>query len=194
MSGRLEPKFEWAVTNVEDFQKRLKRLGEVTNDFRIPFRLIASDFYRSQKQIFGLKSQGLYEDLSTKPFTAWWEKPVVHYEYGYKQYKAAKVGFVYPILVGKTRDLADSTLSKSHRYSIFNLDRANLEIGSSVPYGKYHQSDRKPRTKIPQRKFVFIDGGRNDRSRGSGINGRRDRWVNIIEDHYMQLVIGSVYI
>lgn len=189
--SRLDPKFEWAIQNVEDFQRRLKRLSEVSNDFRIPFRLIASDFYRSQKQLFSLKSQGMYEDLSEKPFLAFWEKPARYYEYGYKEYKAKHVGFIYPILVGKTRDLSESTLSKSHRYSIFNLDRQNLEMGSSVPYGKYHQSDR-PRKKIPQRKFVFIDGGKGDKSRGSGINGRRDRWLNIIDEHYMQLLTGKI--
>lgn len=189
--SRFDNKFEWAIINVEDFQRRLKRLGEVSSDFRIPFRLIASDFYRSQKQLFSLKSQGLYEDLSEKPFLAYWEKPATYYEYGYKEYKQKHVGFIYPILVGATRDLSESTLRKDHRYSIFNLNRTNLEIGSSVPYGKYHQSDA-PRKKIPQRKFVFIDGGRNDRSRGSGINGRRDRWINIIDDHYLQLITGEI--
>lgn len=192
--GRFDNKFEWSVSNVEDFQRRLARLAEVSNDFRIPFRLIASDFYRSQKQIFSLKGAGLYEDLSEKPFTAGWENALgygAYYGGGYKEYKQVNVGFVYPILVGATRDLSQSILTRTNRYSIFNLNRQELNIGSSVPYGKYHQSDS-PRSKIPQRKFVFIDGGRGDKSIGSGINGRRDRWANIIDDHYYQLLTGSI--
>lgn len=191
--GRFDNQFEWTIANEKLFQEKLKKLGTATSDFRIPFRLIASDFYRSQKQIFGLKSQGMYEDLSEKPFFAWWEKGALkrEYEMGYKEYKYAKLGFVYPILVGKTKDLSNSTLSNSHRYSIFYLAKQELHIGSSVPYGKYHQSDE-PRKKIPQRKFVFIDGGKGDRSMGSGINGRSDRWTMIINEHLNQLLTGSI--
>jgi len=61
-------------------------------------------------------------------------------------------------------------------------------IGSSVPYGKYHQSDL-PRKRLPQRKFIFIDGGKGDRSK-DGVNGRRERWINIIDTHIDQLING----
>lgn len=186
--------FNWAIENVKDFNRRLDRLAEVSNDFRIPFRLISSDFYRSQKQLFSLKGAGMFTDLSEKPFYATWENALgfgAYYGGGYKEYKSVNLGFVYPILVGRTKDLSQSTLTKTHPYSIFYLDRQQLQIGSSVPYGKYHQSD-KERKKIPQRKFVFIDGGKGDKSRGSGINGRRDRWTNIIDDHFLQLLTGEI--
>jgi hypothetical protein len=192
--GRFDNKFEWSIANEELFQERLKNLGDATSDFRIPFRLISSDFYRSQKQLFSLKSQGMYEDLSEKPFTAWWPNKRgigAFFQYGYKEYKQSELGFIYPILVGKTRDLSESTLSNRHRYSIYSLGRQELQIGSSVPYGKYHQSD-KARRKIPQRKFVFIDGGEGDTSRGSGINGRSERWTMIINTHLNQLITGRV--
>lgn len=194
MDNRLDPKFEWTIANNEKFQESLTKLGQAVSDFRIPFKLISSDFYRSQKQLFSLKSQGMYEDLSTKPFLAWWKNKAgagTFFEYGYKQYKESELGFVYPILVGATRDLSESTLSNKHRYSIFYLSRQELQIGSKVPYGKYHQSD-KPRKKIPQRKFIFIDGGAGDRSSGSGINGRSERWTNIINEHINQLLTGSI--
>lgn len=186
--------FEWTIQNVNDFQERLDRLAQHSSDFRIPFRLISSDFYRSQRQLFLLQSAGMYEDLSTKPFLAFWQNKngfASYYAGGYKEYKQVNLGFTYPILVGKTRDLANSTLGKSHRYSVFFLGKQELQIGSSVPYGKYHQSD-KPRTKIPQRKFIFIDGGEGDKSKGSGINGRRERWLSIIDTHLEQLISGSI--
>jgi len=166
--------FDWSIENSEVFQKKLDALGKQTADFRIPFKLISSDFYRSQKQLFGLKSKGLYEDL--KPRT--------------KAFKLRHVGFVYPILK-LTGDLADSTLSPTARYALHFIGRKELTIGTSIPYGKYHQSD-KPRDTIPQRKFVFITGGKGDRSKDSGINGRRERWTSIIQDHITQLITGRV--
>lgn len=175
MVANLGNNFNWEIENQKAFAEQLDRLGKVTNDFRIPFRIIASDFYRSQRQLFTLQSKGLYEDLSDK----------------YKPQKQRVVGFIYPILVGKTRDLANSTLSKDHRYSIFSLYRQELTIGTSVPYGKYHQSD-KPRTKLPQRKFIFITGGTGDKSKDSGIYGRRERWLFIIDTHIKQLISGEI--
>lgn len=167
--------FDWTIENNKDFQKKIDELGKATNDFRIPFRLISSDFYRSQKQLFSLKGAGLFTDLSPR----------------YKKTKQRSVGFVYPILVGKTDNLSVSTLTNSHPYSIFRIDKKSLELGSSVPYGKYHQSD-KPRNKIPQRKFVFITGGKGDMSKDSGINGRRERWLFILDTHIKQLITGEI--
>lgn len=194
VAGTKRNLFQWSVINVTEFKERLDKLATATDDFRIPFKLISSDFYRSQKQLFQLKGPGLYKDLSTKPFLAFWQNKngfASYYAGGYKEYKLINLGFVYPILVGKTKDLSESTLRKDHKYSIFFLGKQELNIGSSVPYGKYHQSDR-PGTKIPQRKFIFIDGGEGDKSRGSGINGRRERWLAIIDTHVEQLITGSI--
>ena len=168
--------FKWTIQNNEDFQRRLDKLGTATNDFRIPFRLISSDFYRSQKQLFNLSGPGLYEDLSDN----YWPQ------------KQKKLGFIYPILLGETGDLSDSTLGRNHRYSIFFLGRKELQIGTSVPYGKYHQSDKVGQGIIPQRKFVFITGGAGDKSKDSGINGRRERWISIIDTHVDQLLSGKI--
>ena len=173
--GRLSSnKFAWEIANQLEIKHTLDRLGAVTNDFRIPFLLISSDFYRSQRKLFTLQSPGLYEDLSPK----------------YKPVKQKKSGFIYPILVGKTRKLSNSTLGHNNEYSVFRLDRNTLTIGSSVPYGKYHQSDE-ARTKIPQRKFIFIDGGSGDTSKDS-FNGRRERWINIVQTHINQIVLGRI--
>ncbi len=183
--------FDWTIQNNKDFESALNRLGKETSDFRVPFKLIASDFYLSQKQIFNLKSEGLYP-------------PLGGFNHGYvtddgrtrrekaEDDKELKTGHNwFPILYGMTGNLRDSTLSKNHRYSIFNMGRKYLEIGTSVPYGKYHQSDQ-PRKKIPYRKFVFITGGLGDRSKDSGIFGRRERWISIIDDHVTQLVSGEI--
>ena len=168
--------FKWTIENNEAFKNKLDDLGKQTNDFRIPFRLISSDFYRSQKQLFGLDSAGLFEDLSDN----YWPQ------------KQKKLGFIYPILLGETGDLSESTLGRNHKHSIFFLGRKELQIGSSVPYGKYHQSDKLGKGIIPQRKFVFITGGKGDLSKDSGIHGRRERWINIIGTHLDQLITGKI--
>jgi len=186
--------FEWTIENDIAFANGLDRLGRATNDFTIPFKLISSDFYRSNRKLFTLQGKGLYQDLSEKPFRAFWQNKngfASYYAGGYKEYKKVNYGFTYPILVGESRVLSNSILGGRNKHSIFTLRKQELLLGSSVPYGKYHQSDA-ARTKIPQRKFVFIDGGPADKSKDSSINGRRERWLNIINDHVIQLVSGEV--
>lgn len=172
--ARLDNQFEWSLINHKEIYDRLDKMGKVTGDFRIPFTLIANDFYKSQRKIFMLKGPGRYVDLTPK----------------YKKRKKKEVGFAYPILL-KTGRLANSTLGPSNRDSVFSLTRNSLVMGSSTPYGIYHQSDAFPRRKIPQRKFIFIDGGPGDKAQ-DGVNGRRERWLNIIQSHVNQIVLGRI--
>lgn len=184
--------FEFSFENAEAFRQALDRLGQVTSDFRIPFRLVASDFYRSQKQLFKLQSAGLYNPLGGFNYNA---------PSGYgnqtkrdraEALKEKRTGRPWnPILYGETGNLKNSTLSPSHKYSIFFVGRQEMQLGTSVPYGEFHQSDE-PRSVIPFRKFVFIDGGPADRSKGSGLSGRRERWISIFDDHLKQLISGRV--
>lgn len=189
--GERGTSFDFTIQNREEFKRALDRLARETDDFRIPFRLIASDFYRSQKKLFGLQSEGLYNPLGGFDYNERLPSGITRRRAA-EDKKERETGHSWnPILYGKTGDLRDSTLGRNHRYSIFLLARQELQIGTSVPYGKFHQSDG-VRKKIPQRKFIFIDGGPADRSRDSSINGRRERWLNIINDHVLQLISGSV--
>jgi len=183
--------FDWTISNIKEFDAAIERLGAATNDFRIPFRLIASDFYRSQRKLFKLQSEGLYNPLGGFGYNKIAANGLTRRQNAENR-KEKETGHPWnPILFGKTGDLRDSTLSKSHRYSLFHLGKQNMEIGTTVPYGKYHQSNG-ARSKIPQRQFVFIDGGPADRSQDSSINGRRERWLNIMNDHVIQLITGEV--
>lgn len=183
--------FNWSITNVEDFKRGLDKLAKATSDFRIPFRLIASDFYISQRKLFLLQGTGLYPPLGGFGFSII-EANGLSRRRNAEDKKERLTGHPWaPILFGKTGDLRDSTLSKNHRFSKFFLGRQELAIGSNVPYGKYHQSDQ-PGPVMPFRKFIFIDGGPADRSQDSSINGRRERWLDIINDHVEQLVTGRV--
>lgn len=184
--------FDFAVENSEAFEKAIERLGKATSDFRIPFTLIASDFYRSQRKLFTLQSEGLYNPLGGFNYN----QPSGFGNQTKREraetLKEKRTGHAWnPILYGETGDLRDSTLKRNHRYSIFNLGKQELLIGTSVPYGKFHQSGQ-PRKKMPYRKFIFIDGGPADTSRDASISGRRDRWLNILNDHVLQLIKGEV--
>lgn len=175
--------FEFVIENEKEFEAALNKLGKETGDFRIPFRLIASDFYRSQKIIFKLKSRGLYEPLGGR-------NPKEVLPNGETKRQAAerakrrRAGIVYPLLEGDNQNLKDSTLGPGHKHSVFELGRRNLSIGTSTPYGIHHQEGTKF---MHQRKFIFIDGGSGDASKSSRITGRRERWLKIIDTHIEEL-------
>lgn len=57
--------------------------------------------------------------------------------------------------------------------SIVRIGKKAMILGTKVPHGVYHQSDE-PRSKIPQRKFLFID------------DARRKRWIRIIDDEVVR--------
>lgn len=166
--------FDFDKINQKKLEGLLDLLGEQINDFRIPFMLMASAYYRGRKRIFTLKSSGLYQDLSPE----------------YKKRKKRRLGFAYPILRGVNRNIEGSITSNSHKYSVFHLDKSELVIGTKVPYGKYHQSDA-PRTRIPLRKFLFLSGGPQDKSKDAGI-GDIGTFQAIIETHIKQLIEGAI--
>lgn len=172
--------------NDKAFINGLRRLKESTDDFRIPFGLIGKDFFKSNKIIFGLKGPGLYPPLGgfnpgEKQKNGKTKREIA------EEKKKKRVGFAYPLLVGETKALSKSLLSENAPGSEFFAGRQTLVMGTSIEYAKFHQSDRTPRTKLPQRKMVFISGGPAERSRDSRIAGRRERWLNIINDYIKQV-------
>ena len=177
-----EPVTSFIIANDKEFLSAIDRLSKTTSDFRIPFGLIAKDFYRSNRKIFTLKSAGLYQDLAPASGD-------INTTSNYKARKQREVGFTYPILV-KEGELAASLVSPQGAGAELFIGRNELIMGTSVDHAKYHQSDE-PRTKIPQRKVVFIDGGPAEKARDASIAGRRERWTNIVFDYERQLLTGS---
>ena len=176
--------FKWAIQNEIDFARTLDRYATVASDFTPAFIPIAADWYRGNRQIFTLQSAGLYQDLSPTqgaPTTT----------SNYKEQKKKKLGFAYPILVGESRKLSNSILGKTNKGSIFTMRKRELSMGTSIDYAKYHQSDDVRRV-MPQRKFVFISGGIADKARGAAFSGRRERWLNIVNDQIVQKITGRV--
>jgi hypothetical protein len=157
----------YIVDNDKSFRAAIQRAADATGDLRVPFALISADFYRSEQAIFALKSPGQYPDY------------VGGEKSRYAKAKEKKVGFRYPLLVRSGR-LSASVLGPSNPGSINIVGPTELDIGTTVPYGIYHQSDA-PRTKIPLRKFLFI-GPEAPQFATSDQTGRPERWMNILND------------
>lgn len=160
----------YEVDNDRSFRNALERAAEVTKDLRIPFGLISADFYKSQQSIFSLKGPGKYPPFKVNKD----EK-----ESKYAKRKKKKYGFDYPLLVA-SGSLASSLLGPSNNGSINLIGPLSMIIGTSIPYGIYHQSDE-PRSKMPLRKFLFI--GPESTQGTDKTQGRLYRWNIILQDH-----------
>ncbi len=162
----------YEVDNDKSFRKALAKASEVTQDFRVPFGLIMSDFYKSEAAIFKLQGPGKYPPFQGK----------IDPETGMTKYQAekkAKVGHDYPLLV-RTGALSASLLGPNNKGSVSKITPLSLTFGTSIPYGIYHQSDE-PRKRVPLRKFLFI-GPEAPEFVGMA-QGRLERWLGIIEYH-----------
>ncbi len=173
----------YIVENDEAFARGLDRLAKTVTDFRIPFGLIAKDFYQGNKRVFSLKSEGRYPPLGgfNHQRTVQYGGLSVSKGELAEERKKRLVGFAYPLLVRKGR-LAASLIDPSDPETVKIITSKSLTLGTAVPYAIYHQSD-KPRRKIPLRKPVFIDGGPVDNT-----SGRRETWLNILNSYVLSKI------
>ena len=155
--------------NTEKFNAFLKDAIKKTKKLGPAFQSIGRGFYKEERSIFKMRGPGGYNDLSRST----------------KKQKRRKYGFEYPILKA-TGDLAKSITTNTSPDSIYSIGQTHLKIGTKIPYGIYHQSDR-PRSKIPLRKFVFISGRGPGFPGGKVFYGRYERWTRIIQDHIQQV-------
>lgn len=166
----------YSIENDRAFKAALDRAMKATQDLRIPFGLISADFYKSQQAIFKLQGPGQYPDFAGP-------KVGDTGKTRYQLKKRDKYGREYPLLFA-TGSLANSTLGPNNKGSINKITALSLIIGSSIPYGVYHQSDGE-RKKLPLRKFLFI-GPEASRYATSDQMGRLERWLNILNDHLLK--------
>ena len=158
----------YSVDNDKSFRNALDRAAQVTNYLRIPFTIIAADFYRSQAAIWKLKGPGQYPDLSPN----------------YKPRKLNKTGFIYPIL--KRNGFLEAAASiQGGPGNITRIQPLTLEMGvdeKSVPYAIFHQMGTK---KMPMRKFLFI-GPEAIQFASSEQVGRLERWMGTLNEFIAQ--------
>lgn len=153
------------VDNDRRFRNAVQRAAKAIGDLTVPLGFIAIDFYKSEQAIFKLQSPGQYPDFKNGGPQS-----------RYAQLKQKKVGFKYPLLV-RTGRLATSLLGKGNAGNVTQISRISLTVGTTVPYGIYHQSD-KARPVMPLRKFLFI--GPESTFATNEQKGRLDRWTKIL--------------
>lgn len=176
------------IDNDVAFQAGLDRMARATNDFRVPFNLIRAHWYKGNRKIFTLKSSGLYPDYGGFNPSAVEANGLSRRELA-KSKKMHEVGFVYPMLVRRSRRLMRSLISDNASGSESFVGRKVLSMGTSISYAKYHQSDR-PRKTLPQRKIIFIDGGPAETAKDALVSGRREAWLNIMNDYINDFLEG----
>lgn len=165
----------YSVDNDKKFRSALREAAKQSDDLRLPFTLIAADFYRSQRAIFQLSGPGQYPDLSPE----------------YKKRKQQRFGRIYPILKAHGYLEAAASVQRGPG-NITEVGRQELTLGvddSSVPYAKYHQSD-KPRAKMPLRKYLFI--GPESSFATNEQKGRLERWMNILSGYINETLNNGV--
>ncbi len=185
-----EPQFvSYSVDNDRKFRNAIKDAYDQVGNLTIPFKLIAMDFYRSEKAIFQLQGPGQYPDLGGLHPT---EEKIRRA----KAAKQRKFGFVYPLL--KARGKLEAALTDpTDTNAINSIDSSGKSLtigvsGSGIPYAIFHQSDR-ARKKLPQRKFLFI-GPEATQFANSDQIGRLQRWLGIMNGFVVSKlsVIGNV--
>lgn len=121
------------------FERKLQKMIRAGKDFSPAFHTIGRMFRQSRRTIFDLKGPGGYPDFKSERS---------------RQQKIRQVGFDYPLLF-RTGQLMRSITDISHKHNVTIIQKKAFAFGTNLPYAKYHNSDKTPRRKIPQRKFIF---------------------------------------
>lgn len=121
--------------------------------------LIASDWYKDNKQIGNLQGPGMYPDYvgdrddTAKEQISKRGKKVKDGMTPYMRRKQNAVGFVYPLLKFTGRLLQSITVPGAED-SVMIVGPKTLVLGTLVDYAIYHQSAA-PRKKMPYRPMIF---------------------------------------
>jgi len=188
-----KPNVKAEIENYARFQKFLESAIKRVGDLSPAFNSIANDWLKNNRQIFKLKSKGQYQDLSTKPFVAFWESDKrfrKFWEGGYKEFKRAKYGFDYPILK-RTGRLEASMTDRNSPDSVIVIDATALVMGTNVEYGVYHQS-LAPRKKIPYRPFIITKEGIKTGGKYDTWQKQKRRFVRIIRTYVQRQLKKSI--
>ena len=142
--------------------RSLADAAKTVGDLRPAFIAITRSWLKANKATFRLKSAGRFIDYIGPKVRETWKNPGVPDARtrdgdltAYQNFKKKKVGFVYPMLKFTGR-LEESITDSTSPEFINVMTKLSLTLGSAVHYGIYHQSDE-ARSKMPMRKFLFID-------------------------------------
>lgn len=161
----------YSVDNDKRFQRAINNATRKVSDLRFAFKEIARDWRKSNQAQFTLRGSGLYPPLNSQ----------------YEERKKRIYGN-QPIMVA-SGNLRDS-LTKAGGDHIEVVKKDSLTFGTANDYAVFHQSDR-PRTKIPQRKVLFI-GPEAPSTAPNEITGRLARFTAILDNEVHRQMKGAL--
>lgn len=181
----------YTVENDKEFDKQVQEVLKKASNLVVPFKLIANDFYISQRTIFKLKGPGGYPDFKGKkigeirkgplkkatpkrnPISSKYDGYTPYQYYKEKNYNLPR-GYPLLKLTGKLEQ-ASTTSNSAH--SILVIKPKSLEIGTDLEYADFLQNGTR---KMPTRKPFFIgpEVRINDQTRG-----RLQRWTKYLNDY-----------
>ena len=177
-----------SIQNSKEIDAAIKRVRGVVKDLRPAFKVMASDFQKGNRAIFGLKGRGQYEDFKGPKVKETWKnpgRPDLRTRNGnltaHQNYKVAR-GFGpkgYPLL--KLSGRLEKSLTKPGGESVLKFGLTNAVFGTRVPYAEYHQDGT---SVMKRRPVVFLRPGDGA---PDGIAKRRlGRWLNILNDFILK--------
>lgn len=117
--------FSATVDGVPEFDRAFNRIGQIISDFRSIWPEVAQAFYRIEVEQF--ESEGTRG--ASGRFTA--------LSPAYAKFKAVK--FPGKTILRATDTLFDSLTNPNAPGSVFRPEQSQLTLGTSVPYGVFHQ-------------------------------------------------------
>lgn len=165
--------------------RSLQEAQKTVGDLRPAFIAITKSWLQANKATFRLKSAGRFTDYVGPKVKETWKSPGIPEARtrdgdltAYENYKKKKVGFVYPMLKFTGR-LESSITESAHPEFINVITPKSLTLGTAVPYGIYHESSEARKTRMPMRKFLFIDPTNVNADPDAAFEGR---YKKIIDD------------
>ena len=155
-----------------NFSKYLRDAIKSVKDLRIPLELIRESWFKSNRAIFALKSNGGWPDLTT----------------AYKKQKLAKFGFVYPMLQREGLLRQALTIPGNENSVSKIIERRTINLGvdeEKVPYFSHLNWGTKRGLK--PRPYILL-GAEQVAPRDPAFNTRVKVWQRMITDYVIDVV------
>jgi phage gpG-like protein len=175
----------------------IDRFRDKVSDLRPAFIQIAAEFYKTNRAIFKLKGPGKYTDFVGPKIANTWMNPglpakrirngnMTAYQWAKTKRRWPGVNAKgYPLL--KASGVLENSITRDNDpNSVKIITKMSLILGTTVPYGIYHQSDEPRKTNLPMRKFLFIDPSTTFDD--PALSRRSEAWTKLISNYVERLI------